>query len=110
MTLQNKLSALASALGAFEVNVYHYWHSKMTAPYIVWAEDGEDRALHANNRKGEQSIGGTIDYFTKTEFDPVVDDIQTVLNSFDFAFGWKLNSVIYEEETNLIHWSWDFVI
>lgn len=110
MTLQSKLEALADALGELGVNVYHYWRPQMQAPFIVWAEEGEDDALHANNRKSEQSVSGSIDYFTKTEFDAVVDTIQDTLNSFDFALGWRLDSVMYEDDTNLIHFSWDFVI
>jgi nucleosome binding factor SPN SPT16 subunit len=54
-------------------------------------------------------MAGTIDYFTKTEFDPIVETIQEKLNSIDIA--WRLNSVQYEKDTGYIHyeWAWEMV-
>ena len=53
-----------------------------------------------------QNIVGTVDLFTKTEFDPLADDVQNVLD--ELGVTWSLESVQYEDETNLIHmeWSW----
>lgn len=95
--------ALVTALGSI---VYHYWRPRLIPPYCVWAEDGEDGDLDADGKKSEQSIAGYVDYYTLTEKDPAVDSIQEALNSIDGAFVWRLDSVQYEDETNLIHYQW----
>lgn len=108
-SLNKKLKTIKTALTGIEnLKVYHYWHTRLEAPYLIWAEEGEGDSLHTDNHKSEQVITGTIDYFTKTEFDSVVDEIQSALNSIEI--GWELVAVDYEEETNLIHHSWNFEI
>ena len=81
-------------------------HYRRTAkpPFIVWAEDGEDLPMSAENHKSEQQLTGVIDFYTLTEFDPIADDIQEILNAE--PVGWSLGSVQYEDETNLIHFQW----
>lgn len=106
MTLQQKLERIGTALAEAIPNTYHYWRPQMAAPFCVWAEDGESSALWADDKKHEQSISGYVDYYTKTEYDPALDTIQTILNGFDFPFGWSLYTVDYEDETNLIHYQW----
>ena len=49
-----------------------------------------------------------IDCFTQKEYDPVLDEIQDALNEAEI--GWRLSSVQYEDETNLIHSEWEFNI
>lgn len=111
MTLQTKLSTFGEILAEVVENLYHYWRPNMKAPFAVWREDGENTSFHGNNHKEEQAVAGYLDYFTKTEFDPVVDTIQATLNSVtDITVAWRLNTVDYEEDTNLIHWSWEWVI
>ncbi len=99
-----KLSDLRDLLLTIEVPVFHYHASKQPDKYIVWAEDTEGTSISANNKKINQSIQGTIDYFTKTEFDPNVDKIQETLNSAEIS--WRLNSIQYEEDTGYIHYEW----
>ncbi|MBD5102038.1 MAG: hypothetical protein HDT27_04945 [Subdoligranulum sp.] len=106
MTFQSRLQALGEALAALPPKCYHYWRPKMDPPFIVWAENGQDSAQWANNHMAEQTLGGSVHYFTKTEYDPVCDSIQGVLNSL--GLGWALESVQYEEETNLIHYEWSW--
>lgn len=84
--------------------VFHYEPVNQKGSYIVWAEDGEGISGHADNKKTTQVIMGTIDYFTKTEFDPNVDLIQEKLNNSDLA--WKLNSIQHEKDTGYIHYEW----
>lgn len=105
--LQSKLRILRDALVAISssVKVYHYWRPKMQAPFIVWQEDGEATSLSANNKKVEQGIEGVVDYYTKTEYDPVFDSIQTVLNSLE-DYSFEYDGTVYEDETGLIHHSW----
>ena len=78
----------------------------MPAPFLVWAEDGDNTA-GADDRMMEQAITGTTDYFTRDEFDLAIDRIQDANQSLGIA--WRLNSVQYEDDTELIHyeWSWE---
>lgn len=107
MSLQNKLQKVGEALADVVENTYHYWRQKMSAPFLVWAEDGEDASFNASNKKGEQQIHGTADYFTKEEYDANVDAIQQCFEDME-DLGWRLNSVQYEEDTNLIHYEWEW--
>lgn len=85
-------------------DVYHYKAKSKPDKYIVWAEDSESTSLYTDNKKEEQAIQGTIDYFTKMEFDPIVKTIQDTLNANEIS--WTLNSVQYEEDTKFIHYEW----
>ena len=105
MTLQS-LKTLLLAIGP---PVFRYFATGQTGPYIVWAEDGEGDTVHADGRKVERAITGTIDYFTKTENDPVVQQIEDALDTDD-SLAWQLNSVQYEQDTGYIHYEWAFEI
>lgn len=109
MTLQSKLQRIGDALvEGLDANVYHYTRPQLQAPFCVWAEDGENTPFDADNGKQEQSIGGYVDYYTKTEYDPALDAVQDVLAGLaeEMPFGWRLDSVQFEDETNLIHYQW----
>lgn len=84
--------------------VTHYTRAKAAPPFLIWAEEGEEESVNSDNHKSEQQITGTVNFYTKTEFDPLIDMIQTILN--DNAVGWMLEAVMYEDETALIHYSW----
>ena len=85
--------------------VYHYRAPKSTkAPYIVWAEDGRGDTTHANNSMVGQVIQGTVDYFTRSEYDPNIDRIQRAMTIKHIVF--RLASIQFEEETGLIHYEW----
>jgi hypothetical protein len=101
MTLQS-LKTLLLAIGP---PVFRYFATGQTGPYIVWAEDGEGDTVHADGQKVERALTGTIDYFTKTENDPVVQQIEDALDSDD-GISWYLNSVQYEQDTGYIHFEW----
>ena len=108
-SMNSTLSKVKTALtGIKDLKVYHYWRPRLEAPFCIWAEDGEGDSIHTDNRKEEQVISGTIDYFTKTEFDVMADNIQQALNESEIA--WELSSVDYEDETNLIHFTWSFEV
>ena len=105
---RDKLAGLGTALATVCTRTYHYFHpAKVAAPFIVWMEDG-DNGLEADDGKAEQAISGTVDLFTKTEYDPALDGIQTALDGYGAA--WYLNSVQYEDETGLIHYEWVFEV
>lgn len=106
-SLQAKLSRVRDALVSVTSKTYHYRRpSTVQKNYIIWAEDSEDNSFEADNIKAEQQIHGTIDYFTQTEFDPIVDAVQEALLSVRVSF--RLNSVDYEDDTKLIHYEWEF--
>lgn len=103
MTLQNLCRKLYEPFLDLSCAVTHYKRlSKF--PYVCWTEEGEDTSFHADGHKEEQQLTGTVDFFTKDEFDSIADDIQDILNSE--PIGWKLSTVQYEDETNLIHYQW----
>lgn len=83
---------------------FHYFAAGQTGNYILWAEDGESDSVNADDEKQNQSLQGTIDYFTKKEFDPIVDEIQDKLNSANIA--WRLISIQHEKDTGYIHFEW----
>lgn len=105
-----KLSDIRDALLTVTQDTFHYHAHKKPNKYIVWAEDTESGASHADDKKRRQVIQGTIDYFTKIEFDPNFGLIQEKLNSLDIA--WELNSIQYEDDTKYIHyeWVWEMIL
>jgi len=106
LSLQNKLFQIGAGLAALTDDCYHYWRPVKKVPCIMWAETGEENSFHADNHKQEQNISGVCDYYTKKEFDPMIDEIQNTLDSMGLT--WALDSVDYEDETNLIHYSWSW--
>ena len=109
MLLTDKLKNFAEKIAEIEdVNIYHYFRPMMSAPFILWAETGENNNFSADNHKDEQIVGIDIDYYTKAEFDGVTDDIQEILQEIECA--WTLSSVAYEDDTELIHYSWSIEI
>ena len=102
--MNSKIKIIRDTLLKVSDNVGHYEAVEKTDQYIVWAEYSEGSSVEGDNRKENQSIQGTIDYFTRTEFDPIVDDIQEALIDAEISF--YLNSVQYEEETKYIHYEW----
>lgn len=105
-----KLAKIENALASIEgLKVYHYLRPQLKAPFCVWAEDGENSSLEADLHKEEQALSGTVDLFTKTEYDPLNDEIQSALNTIENC-AWALSSVQYEDDTELIHYEWEFNI
>lgn len=102
-----RLTAIRDALTPLTANVYHYWRPKLDAPFILWQEIGEGAELSADNHKAEFAFSGTVDLYTKTEYDPLFDEIQEALNGVD-GLGWMFSESQYEDETGLIHHSWDW--
>jgi hypothetical protein len=107
-SIQNLLSSFYNQLNTIEdLTCYHYERAEdYSLPYGVWAETGESDSFNADNGKKEQVIEGTMDFYTETEFDPLFDEIQSVLN--EMCCGWVLDSVQYEDSTKLIHYTWNW--
>ena len=88
--------------------VFHYNKpANTTAPYAVWIEQAEE-SFNSDNQKAERSLTGVLDFYTQTECDPKLDELETALASMGAT--WTLSSVQYEEDTLLIHFSWDWSV
>ena len=61
--------------------------------------------MEADNKKAEQGIAGTVDLYTLTEYDGNIELIQAKLDSIE-NLSYRINSIQYEEDTNLIHYEW----
>lgn len=75
--------------------------------YFVWQEDG-GRDLTADDVHAERAVTGTTDLFTTVEFDPWVEAIGESFLFYDIA--WSLRDVQYEEDTGIIHHTWDWEV
>ena len=98
------LADLRNLLLTVTSDVFHYHAHKKPDKYIVWAEDGQGDSVFADEKMEDRALQGTIDYFTKTEFDPNVELIQIKLTEAEIS--WRLNSVQHEEDTGYIHYEW----
>lgn len=86
-------------------SVYHFEAPKeATAPYLVWAEDSQGGSRHANNVMAAQAMQGTVDLFTRDEYDPLFGKVQRALTIRRIPF--RLNSIQRERDTGLIHYEW----
>lgn len=107
MRLQDRLVKVKDALLVATPYTYHYTRPEgITPPFVVWQEDGGEY-FHADNRNAEHSITGTIDVFSKTEFDTLFDDVPEALDGVATV---SLNSVQYEDGTSLIHYEYRFTL
>lgn len=98
------LDIIKSAMALLTDKVFHYTAPPRTRPpYIVWAEDGAEH-FQSDNKNSETAYTGTIDLYTKAEGDPLMEAIPAALNKTSAA--WYLNSVQYEEDTQIIHYEW----
>ena len=104
-----QLADLKAALLTVTSNCRHFDATGLTGNYIVWAEDGQADSVWADGRMKEQTITGTIDYYTKTEYDVNFSAIQAALDGIGISY--RLNSIQYEEITHYIHteWVWEMV-
>ena len=101
MTLEQVRDAFLSVL---PTATFHYSAWSKPDQYIVWAEDGQSDGVYADNQMQIQVTEGTVDLFTKTEYDPVANQIQQAMNNSEMT--WYKNSTQYEEETGYIHHEW----
>jgi hypothetical protein len=98
MTLQEFRDILLTA----DSEASHY-ESMQKENCTIWTERGK-KDVKADNRHFQSIWQIQVDRFTKIEFDPMVDVINSVLDRGDIAFSY---SVFHEEETKYIHHVWD---
>ena len=94
----------AALLTVPDVMVYHYEALNQKAPYIVWAEDGGNQ-FFGGNRMREQAVTATVDLYTKAEYGELPDASQKAMD--DGGIAWSLSAAAYEDDTGLIHYTWD---
>lgn len=75
--------------------------------YFVWQEDGGND-LSADGVHAERAVTGFTDLFTTVEFDPWADEIEESFD--DYGIAWTLRDVQHEEDTGLIHYTWDWEV
>ena len=100
----SKIRQIEEILLTITDKVYHYEAMDSPDQYIVWAEEMEVSSVEGDDRKINQSIQGTIDYFTKSDWDENVEKIQKALKENCISF--YLNSVQIEEDTGYQHYEW----
>lgn len=98
------LRDIGLALMAVVPDCYHYEALKQPGKYIVWAEDGQGDSFWADSKMRAQVIQGTVDYFTRDEYDSNFTAIQQALN--DIRLSWRLNSIQFEVDTGYTHYEW----
>lgn len=85
-------------------NSYHQEAWQQSDEYIVWAEDSENGAVYADNRKQMQILDVTIDVYTKEEYPKIVERLQQAFN--DNEIPYKLLSIQYEKDTKYTHYEY----
>lgn len=106
--MQAKLRSFAIALATVVTSLYHYTAPEMKgANYGLWIEEAGN-TLFADNVHGENSMSVSFHYFTKTEFDSVIDSIEAKFENLGLYY--ELISVQYEDATGYIHYDWSVLV
>ena len=106
--LNSKLKKFAELLRYTSTNeIYHYDATGGKGDrYIVWQEEGESDSLFLDNQHDEIVIKGSLDIYTKIEFDDLVDEIIDLFNANGVPFN--IISIEYETNSSYIHYSFDW--
>lgn len=102
--IADALKKIRDAMLTVGPDVFHFRALHKPDQYIVWAEDGGGTKSWSDDARTFQSVQGTVDYFTRMEFDPVVDQIESALNNTEIY--WWYNSIQYEPDTGYFHHEW----
>ena len=103
MSLLTTLEKLRQGFAALPGDIHHGWNPDLSYPCTFWAEVGGN-ALHADGVTAEQSLTGSVDYFTPSDADPMPDAIQDQMTRM--GLSWELSSIQHEHDTGLHHWEW----
>ena len=106
--LNSKLKEFAELLRYTSTNeIYHYDATGGKGDrYIVWQEEGESDSLFLDNQHDEIILKGSLDIYTKVEFDDLVDDVIDLFNANGVPFN--IISIEYETNSSYIHYSFDW--
>lgn len=98
------LDEIKNLLLSVTLNVFHQWADTDADEYIVWAEDSEAAAVHADNRKELQVLDVTVDVFTREEYPDIIKRLQNAFNEAELPF--ELLSIQYEQDTGYTHYEY----
>lgn len=98
------LDEIKNLLLSVTLNVFHQWADTDADEYIVWAEDSEAAAVHADNRKELQVLDVTVDVFTREEYPDIIKRLQNAFNEAELPF--ELLSIQYEPDTQFTHYEY----
>lgn len=102
--LSMTLEEIKELLLSVTTNTYHQDASTEEDEYIVWAEDGESDAVHADNRKILQVLDVTVDVFTRSEYPEIIKRLQDAFNEAELPF--ELLSIQHERNTGYTHYEY----
>lgn len=83
--------------------VSHGEHFKDNGSYIVWHETGKIGG-RAENAVSESGYRVAVDYFTKSEYDPLPDKISKLFDCNEIAADDVV--IDYEPDTGYTHYAW----
>lgn len=98
-----KLQEFRDLLLTVTDRVSHGEHFKDNGNYIVWQEVSKLK-LSADNASAESGYRVAVDYFTKDEYDPLLDKINDVLDCDSIAAAEP--EIDFEPETGYTHYAW----
>ena len=103
-----KPNDIKTALLTLTPEVYHYFaRANNRMAYVVWQEDST-QDFYANNRTAEHGWSMSVDLFTKTENDPLMESIPELFDGLGVPY--RVESVDYEDDTQYIHVTWEVVL
>lgn len=97
---------LIAALTSVTTDVSHGSRLKSDR-YVVWQEDGS-RGFPADNAHAERVVTGSVDLYTKREFDPWWEELGAALSSAGIA--WEDAGADYEPDTGFWHYTLDWEV
>jgi hypothetical protein len=106
-SLTNLINIPLTEFGKLDFTYHYLKPERVLAPYAVWQEQSE-KDFHSDNSKSERVLEGIIDFYTLIENDPKLDLIEEAMETIQAT--WALVTVLYENETKLIHYSWEWSI
>ena len=85
---------------------YHYQAPEGTRfeKYIVWQEESEYARLMGDGDKMEVRLQGSIDLFTKDEYDPLTEQIEAAFKAAHIYIEYI--RTLSEDDTGYTHYVW----
>lgn len=71
--------------------------------YLVWREMSKN-TLRADSVTAESAHVIALDYFTKTEFDDIPEQLEIMFDNYDIAYTDV--EIIYDEDRKETHYAW----
>lgn len=102
--MADTIKKVRDAVVSVGVPTYHYFNPTPKGNFLTWAEDGWGDADFGDGQLDTAVIQGTVDYFTKNEYDATTEKIEDALSIADIPF--QMESIQYEEDTGYVHYSW----